>query len=107
MLYSSEQETWPPPLSAELCKKKIHCSPLVTHPLSTGMLGHHNTKIRQDDKIKAAMSDLCCLQCDAAAMTAGGIAARTLSSFASNMLDVTGPLIASGFPSAVVGSPSK
>ena len=40
-------------------------------------------------------------------MTAWPIAARTLSRFASKMLEVTGPLIPVGFARAFAGSPSK
>ena len=50
---------------------------------------------------------LCCLQCDTAATTAWGKAARTLSRFASKMFDVTVPLISSVLASIPVGSASR
>ena len=50
---------------------------------------------------------LCCLQCDAVAMTASGKAARTLSRFASNMFDVRVPLISSVLASIPIGSASR
>lgn len=75
-------------------------------PRITGKLGNDKVSYQAKNR-KKERSYLCCLQCDAAAITAWGKAARTLSRFASNIFDVMVPFTSSGLASMPVGSASR